>query len=149
MSPLVIDNGFPRVISAKTHSVIDYIHAGANFFAGIMLRKRDSRASKAAYVLGASVLANALMTDYPLGVFRLYSFRVHGILDYGVAAASALMPELLGLKDSVSREYFRGQGAGETLIAGLSDYTDDSGSRRRGRRYDLQDIRRLTSRRAA
>ena len=136
MSGLGFDNGFPRVIPAKTHSVIDYIHAGVNIFAGIMFRKRDSRASKAAYILGAAVLGNALMTDYPLGVFRLYSFRVHGILDYSVAAASAILPPLLDIDDPVAKNYFYGQGAAETVTAGLSDYTDDSGSRRRGRRYD-------------
>ncbi len=148
MAGLGFDDGFPRVISSKTHAVIDYIHAATNILTGIAVRKRDSRAAKAAYVLGASVLANALMTDYELGVFRLWSFRVHGILDYGVAAASAIMPVLLDIDDSVAKNFFYGQGAVETMTAGMSNYDDDSGARRRGRRYDLDDLRRLTRRAA-
>src|SRR5690242_13669166 len=95
MAGLQFDDRMPRVIGAKTHGVIDYIHVGANFLAGALMLRRNKGAGIAALALGGSVLANALMTDYPLGVFRLYSFKTHGILDYGVAAGSALMPTLL------------------------------------------------------
>jgi len=130
MAGLIIDDRMPRVISAKTHGVIDYIHAATNFIAGFAFRKRNRKASNAAFALGAGVLANALMTDYPLGVFRVYSFKVHGLIDYGVAATSAALPELLNLRNnSAPAQYFYGQGAGETVIAGISDYDDESGSR--------------------
>src|SRR3954469_10968709 len=146
MAGLGIDDAMPRVISSKTHSVIDYIHAGTNFVAGAIFRKSNTRASNAAFALGAGVLANALMTDYELGVFRLYNFKVHGILDYGVAATSAALPEMLRLpRTSAPAQYFYGQGAGETLIAGVTDYDDERGSRRNVR--DLQ--RNFGSRRAA
>ena len=126
----LISDALPKVIDAKTHSVIDYIHAGTNFVAGAMFRKNNTRASNAAYALGAAVLLNALCTDYQLGVFRLWSFRVHGVLDYGVAAASAALPPLLGIEDTSEAKYFYAQGGGETVIAAISDYTDDSGARR-------------------
>ncbi|HZU30264.1 MAG TPA: hypothetical protein VFB79_04060 [Candidatus Angelobacter sp.] len=129
MAGLISDN-LPRVIDSKTHGIIDYIHAGTNILAGILFRQRDRRASNAAFALGAAVLVNALCTDYEAGVFRLYNFRVHGILDYGVAAASAAMPLMLGLEGTAERSYFYGQGGGETVIAGITDYTDDSGARR-------------------
>jgi hypothetical protein len=130
MAGLKIDDAMPRVISSKTHSVIDYIHAAANFVAGAIFRKSNPRASNAAFALGASVLANALMTDYELGVFRLYSFKVHGILDYGVAATSAALPALLRIQDTPEAAYFYAQGGGETVIAGISDYDDNSGARK-------------------
>ena len=138
MAGLLIDDFFPRLISAKTHGIIDYIHASANFAAAAIFRSTDKRGSNAALALGISVLANALMTDYPLGVFRVYSFKTHGILDYGVAAASAAFPSLLGIRNSSQRKYFHMQGAGETLIAGVSDYDDSGRSRRRkmGRVFD-------------
>jgi hypothetical protein len=135
MSGLVIDDALPRVISSKTHSIIDYIHAATNFVAGALFQKSNPRAAKAAYALGAGVLANALMTDYELGVFRLYSFKVHGILDYGVAATSAAIPALLDIRDSPEAEFFYAQGGGETVIAGLSDYDDSSGARREHRQF--------------
>jgi hypothetical protein len=138
MAGLIIDDRMPRVISAKTHGVIDYIHAATNFLAGFAFRKRSRKASNAAFALGAGVLANALMTDYPLGVFRVYSFKVHGVLDYGVAGLSATLPEMLRLKrNSAPAQYFYGQGAGETVIAGISNYDDETGSR-----LDLNHLRK-------
>jgi hypothetical protein len=130
MAGLGIDNALPRVIPSRTHAVIDYIHAGTNFVVAALFRKSNPRASNAALALGVGVLANALMTDYELGVFRLYSFKVHGILDYGVAASSAALPALLDITDTPQATFFHAQGAGETVIAGISDYDDSSGAKR-------------------
>src|SRR4051794_30047041 len=131
MAGLGFDDNMPRVISSKTHSIIDYVHVATNFLAAALFRRRGNRAaSNAALVLGAAVLGNAMMTDYELGVFRLYSFKVHGMLDYGVAAASAAMPVLLGIHDTPEAAFFYTQGAGESAIAGISDYSDNSGAER-------------------
>jgi hypothetical protein len=139
MSGLGFDDFFPRVISSKTHSIIDYIHAGTSLVAAAMFYKRgDRNAGHAATALGASVLMNALMTDYEYGVFRVWSFKTHGMLDYGVAATSAILPKLLDIYDMGDAAYFYGQGGGETMIAGISDYDDNSGARRHfgpSRRY--------------
>jgi hypothetical protein len=131
MSGLKFDDFFPGVISSKTHSIIDYLHAATNFAAGAMFYGRgNARAGHAAMALGASVLVNALMTDYEYGVVRAWSFKTHGILDYGVAAISAAIPNLLDIDETADASYFYAQGGGETLIAGISDYNDNSGSRR-------------------
>ena len=131
MAGIVMKRG-PKIISARTHAVIDYIHAGTNFFVGAMFWRRGKRAAAGgAFALGAGVLANALMTDYPLGVFRLYPFNVHGILDYGAAAASGFMPDMLGVRQrSAEAKFFRAQGMGETGIAAISDYDDKTGAKR-------------------
>jgi len=133
MAGLGIDDAMPKVIGSKTHAAIDYIHAATNFIAGAIFRKSNVRASNAAFALGAGVLANALMTDYQLGVFRLYSFKVHGILDYGVAATSAALPAMLNIKDTAEANYFYAQGGGETVIAGITNYDDNSGARKQMR----------------
>ncbi len=127
---MIVSKHVPKVISAPTHSVIDYIHAGANVAAGAFFWSRNRRAAAGAFALAAGILANALMTDYPLGVFRLYSFKAHGTLDYGVAAASAAMPELLGFKGTPEAIYFRAQGSAETGIASVTDYNDNTGAMR-------------------
>jgi hypothetical protein len=131
MSGIMMRRG-PKLISARTHAVIDYIHAGTNFLVGALLWKRRRRAAATgAFALGAGVLANALMTDYPLGVFRLYPFKVHGVLDYGVAAASGFMPDMMRMrKNSPEAKFFRAQGAGETGIAAITDYNDHTGAKR-------------------
>jgi hypothetical protein len=131
MSGLKFDDFFPPLISSKTHSAIDWVHSATNFAAAAVFYKRgDKAAGHAALALGASVLFNTLMTDYEYGVFRVWSFRTHGILDYGVAAASSAFPALLGLDDPAAKAYFYGQGGGETLAAGFTDYDDDSGAKR-------------------
>lgn len=133
MAGLTIDDRMPRVISTRTHFMIDCIHVARNFLMAAVFRRRRHRniaASNAALALGASSLANALMTDYERGILRLYSFKVHGMLDYGVAAASAAMPVLLGFHDTPEAKFFYIQAAGETAIAGVSDYDDESGSQR-------------------
>lgn len=127
----LIDRILPKVISAKTHGVIDYVHAGTNLLVGALLLRRDRRAATGAFVLGGSILANALMTDYPLGVFRLYSFKTHGALDYGVASASEAIPRLMGIEEGGAKTFFRLQGLSETAIATMTDYGDRSGAKHR------------------
>ena len=135
--PGVMSRIAPKVISPRTHGIIDYVHAGTNIIAGMLFRRnRRHRASNAAYALGAGILVNALMTDYPLGIFRRYSFRVHGALDYGVAAASAAMPRLLGIEGEPEERFFSWQGTSEGVIAAMTDYADETGARRhRGRLF--------------
>ena len=134
MAGLKFDNSMPRVLSSKTHSMIDYMHVATNLVAA-RFSGSTTRAVAGAFILGGSVLANSLMTAYELGVFRLYSFKVHGILDYAVAASSAAMPAIMGFTNKRQAKYFYAQGGGESLIAGISDY-DDSGTTRTGMRLD-------------
>jgi len=121
----------PKVLGVRTHGVIDYVHAGLNFAAAALLRNTNRRASKAAFAIGAGVLANALLTDYPLGVFRVYGFRLHGAVDHGLATTSASVPRLLGIKDLPEARFFTLQSTAAALVAGLTDYKDVSVSRRR------------------
>jgi len=72
---------------------------------------------------------NTLMTDDEYGVFRAWSFKTHGILDYGVAATTTAFPKILDIEGTPEATYFYAQGGGETAIAGMSDYNDNSGSR--------------------
>lgn len=119
----LLRRAFPKIISAQTHSAIDYIHAGTNLTVAAILRNKNRDASNAALVLGFAGLLNALLTDYPLGVFRAYSFKTHGTVDYGIAAAAGIIPNLLEFKDRPEAKYFQMQAAGGLLIADLSDYS--------------------------
>ena len=129
MAGLGFDNFFPPKISSRTHGIVDYIHAGTNFVAGAVLLKRSKAAAIGAFALGGSVLFNALMTDYEYGVFRKWDFKVHGILDYAVAATAAALPALLDIDDTAAKSFLYGQGSGETVVAGLTNYDDNSGAR--------------------
>jgi hypothetical protein len=130
MSGLGFDDEVPGVISATTHAYIDYVHAATNFLFGFLFRNSNKAASNAAFAIGASVLINTLNTDYPLGIFRLYSFRVHGVQDYSVAAASGLIPALCGFAGEKEAIYFYAQAAAESTIAALTDYNDSTGEQK-------------------
>jgi hypothetical protein len=134
MAGIIDENVMPRLFSARTHAVIDYIHAGTNIAMGFALRRRDRKASNAAFAVGAGILANAFMTDYPGGVFRLYDFKVHGVMDYGVAALCTAMPEIIHPRRTGSSAFFRSEGIGEFGIAATTDYSDTTGSTRAKRR---------------
>src|SRR5215469_14838990 len=125
----LIDHLVPKLISARSHGFLDYVSAGTNLLIGALLLRRDRRASTGAFLLGSGILANALMTDYPWGVFRLYSFETHGALDYGIASASAAMPKLMGVETGEAKTFFGMQGVGETAIAGLTNYRDRSAAK--------------------
>lgn len=133
MAGIIDENIMPRLISARAHAIIDYIHAATNIAMGFVLRGRDRRASNAAFVVGGAILGNALMTDYPGGVFRLYDFKVHGLLDYGVAAATTAMPEMVRTRKGLPSQFFRSEGIGEFGIAATTDYSDTTGSTRHAR----------------
>ena len=65
MAGLKFDNFFPRLISSRTHGIIDYIHAATNIAAAIWFYKRgNTRAGHMATFLGGNILLNALLTDY-------------------------------------------------------------------------------------
>ena len=127
----LISRLMPKLVSARTHGVFDYVHAGLNFAAAALLRNTNRRASKAAFAIGAGVLANALLTDYPLGLFCVYSFRFHGAVDYSLATTSASVPRLLGIEDLPEARLFKLQSTAEVLIAGLTDYKEGSARHRR------------------
>jgi hypothetical protein len=121
--PGILSRLAPKVISPKTHAVVDYVNSGAHILAGALFRRnRQYRASNAAFALGAGILMNALLTDYPLGALRGYSYRVHGALDYGIATASTAMPKLLKIEEQPEARFFNWQGTGQGVIAAMTDY---------------------------
>lgn len=126
----LLRKAFPKLITAKTHSAIDYMHAGTNLAAAAILRNVNREASNAALALGFAGLLNAVLTEYPLGVFRFYKFKTHGVVDYGIAAAAGIIPNVLEFKDRPEAKFFRAQATAALLIADLSDYRERSGSRR-------------------
>lgn len=130
-----IFNREPKIISARNHAIIDYVSAGVHFAAAAVFWKRNRRAAAGALALGGAVLANSLMTDCPLGVFRRYSFKVHGLVDYGIAAVTSAMPEIVGNRRSAApSRFFRVQGIREVGVAAITDYDDDRGAQRTSNR---------------
>lgn len=121
----------PKVISPRTHAVLDYVAAGTFLAGGVLLlkRRRDKRAGIAALVCGVAETVTSLLTDYPGGVTGLISFPTHGKIDMGLAAMTATLPEFMDFADGDDMGFFRAQAVLITANAGLTDFG-------RGRNYE-------------
>ncbi len=132
-----LSNRLPKVISPKTHAIIDYATAGSFLVMGALLWKRHKRAAIGSIVCGAIEANTAMMTDYPGGVAKLISFETHGKIDSGFAGIVGLLPTLLGFSDEKESWFFRGQAMGLAAVTGMTDfeyYSQDATRRRRRRR---------------
>ena len=112
----------PKVLDARGHAVMDYLTAGTFLSLGLVFRRRHRRASALAFVHGASVLAASLMTDYPGGVWRRFSFRTHRTLDIMQASLVALGPAVLGFAADAEAQAFHGQALLEAGVIAATDW---------------------------
>jgi hypothetical protein len=127
----------PKVISPKTHAIIDYATAGSFLVAGALLWKRNKRAALASMLCGAMEAGTAAMTDYPGGVKPVISFQTHGRIDAGFAGFVATLPSVMMFGDEPEAMFFRGQGVALAAVTGMTDFSygaAESRSRSNGRR---------------
>lgn len=120
---LGVEKKLPKVIDARQHGVIDYCHAA--FFLGMALvcRKRQPRAALAALLTGSFVLAESLLTDYPLGAFKVMPFHVHGELDTAFASMSFMVPRIFGFSGTKAASVFTSNGFIEGAVVGATDFS--------------------------
>ncbi|HTM42961.1 MAG TPA: hypothetical protein VL177_18720 [Terriglobales bacterium] len=126
-----LSNRLPKVISPKTHAIIDYATAGGFFLMTGLMWKRHKRAAIAALACGINEVTNSMLTDYPGGVAGVISLPTHLKIDSGFAGVVAALPNLLGFTDEWPALYFRSQGMAIAATAGM---TDDGAVRGRNRR---------------
>jgi hypothetical protein len=112
----------PKVIGPKAHAIIDFAVASSFLTMGALWLGSNKRAAIASFICGGAALTNSLLTDYPGGVADVISFETHGKIDVGLAAATALMPKLLGFSDEGRAWFFRAQSGAETVVVGLTDF---------------------------
>ena len=124
----------PKVISPKTHAIIDYANAGGFVLMGILLMKSKKRAGIASIICGAAEAGNVMMTDMPGGVARLYSQETHKKIDAGFATFVAAVPSLLGFSSEAKSIFFRTEAVTLAAITGLTDFEMDEEDLERRRR---------------
>jgi hypothetical protein len=112
----------PRAISPKAHAIIDYVTVGAFFLTAARFWRRSKRAALAALISGGAELAVSLLTNYPGGVKKVISFRIHRDIDFGLGAMTATMPEFLAFQDDAEKKFFLVQGAMITAVSQLSRF---------------------------
>ena len=115
----------PKVIDARTHGVFDYWHAA--FFLGVAIFSagRNRRAATAALATGAFILAESLLTDYPLGAGKVLPFEAHGRIDAGLAASSFMIPKWFGFANTAEAQIFKINGFVGGMVAGMTDWDSD------------------------
>ena len=120
-----VEKRLPKVIDARTHGIIDYCHAA--FFLGmaIFCARRNRRAAKAALATGAFILAESLLTDYPMGANKVIPFETHGRLDAAFAGSSFVVPAWFGFSGTPEAEIFKINGFVEGMVVGLTDWDSD------------------------
>lgn len=120
-----LESRLPKVIDARTHGIIDYCHAA--FFLGMawFWRKSNRPAALASLVTGSFILAESLLTDYPLGAFKVIPFGTHGRMDTGFAASSPMMPRMFGFSGTPAARIFQGNGLMEAAVVGMTDFNSE------------------------
>jgi hypothetical protein len=88
----VAAKAFPRLISKRAHSFLDYFVVGS-FVAGAgLFWKRSKKASLGALISAAAELAVILLTDYPGGLKKAISFPCGSPKCHPPRVASILFP---------------------------------------------------------
>ena len=130
-----LSNRLPKVISPKTHAIIDYATIGSFALMTGLLWKNHKRAAIGSLVCGAVQAGTVMMTDFPGGVVKLISFETHGKIDAGFAGFVATLPSLLGFGDEKQAWFFRAQGMNVAAVGGMTDfeYYEERGYRTRRR----------------
>lgn len=116
----------PKVVSPKTHAIIDYSTAGAFFTAAALLWRKNKRAALASMICGDLIGSLIFLTDCPGGVWKKISFETHGKVDPGVAGLVASLPNLMGFTDKAESHLFQSMGIALAAVGSMTQYDEGS-----------------------
>jgi hypothetical protein len=122
----LLSNNLPKVISPKTHAIIDYAVVAGGFFAiAGAAWKRHKSAAVASLICGVAETTVNMLTDYPGGVAKVIDFPTHGKIDAGFAAVVGTMPNLMGFTDEWPAWFFRSHAIAMATVTGMTDFTGE------------------------
>ncbi|MGQ0653533.1 MAG: SPW repeat domain-containing protein [Betaproteobacteria bacterium] len=111
-----------KILSPYVHGILDYA-LGAVFLLAPSLFGMESTAAGLAHAIGIALVVVSLITRYPLGLFKLIPFPVHGVLESLMALAWIAAPWLFGFSaDAAGRNFFIVAGVGLLAVAAMTDY---------------------------
>ena len=111
-----------KVLTPFAHGILDYVVV-AGFALAPMLFGFSARPATIAYGLAAAHLVVTLATAFPLGLFKLIPFPVHGALEFCIALAVIAMPWLSGFSaDFAARNFYVAAGAVIVLVVAVTNY---------------------------
>lgn len=94
-----------KFIPPKIHGYLDYAVVVLLAVAPSLFRF-DSEAATVTYVLAVLYLGMVLLTAYPLGVFKLIPFTVHGMVELVLSPLLVAMPWIAGFSFDPGARYF-------------------------------------------
>ena len=115
----------PKMISPRTHAIIDYATLGTFILMGALFWKKNKKASIAAFSCAAAEATTVLLTDFPGGVTEVISFETHGRIDSTIAGATVALPNTLGFSDEPEARFFRIQGLALGAVTGMTEFTPE------------------------
>jgi hypothetical protein len=118
----VLQNNLPKVISPKAHGVIDYAHAAFFLTVGLLCRRSNKRAARAAFATSGFILAQSMLTDYRFGVKPVISFETHGKMDSVFASSSWAIPMVFGFAGTGAAKIFEANSLVEASVVGMTDW---------------------------
>jgi len=127
-----VTDRMPKVISPRTHAIIDYATAAGFFLGAALFWRNHKRAAIASLACGLAEAGNVMLTDIPGGVTDLIDLPTHLKIDAGLAAGLQTLPTLLGFGSDAPAWFFRAQGMSIGAVAGLTEV--NQGESRQGRR---------------
>ena len=115
----------PKVISPRSHAVLDYMIAGAFLATAGLFWRRNKRAAVSSLLCGGAQLGVTMLTDYPGGVGSSIRFSTRRKLDLGLAAMTAAMPEFLNFEGEAEQKFFTAQGMVMTVANQLTQFSGE------------------------
>jgi hypothetical protein len=114
-----------RVLSARIHGYLDFALI-AILVLGPFVVGLGGTPALISWLLAAAHLLLTLATRFPMGVWRVIPFVVHGLIELAVAAFFAALPFTAGYSPgSPARRYYVTMAALVFLLWVLTDYRGD------------------------
>jgi len=102
--------------------VLDYAVAGSFLFMAARLWRRNRRAAVGSLLCGGVVAVNALLTEYPGGVFDVIDYKTHAKVDAALAGLAGVTPRLLGFSAEPEATFFNVEALAQTVATTLTDF---------------------------
>ncbi|HUR00142.1 MAG TPA: SPW repeat protein [Gemmatimonadaceae bacterium] len=112
-----------KPISARVHGVLDYATVAAFLNAPMVFGFHGTPAAIVYWLAGLHLLMTGF-TDFPLGLFKMIPFRVHGVIDLLVGIFLLVSPWLFGFAgENAARNFFIAIAIITFVVVALTDYS--------------------------
>ena len=111
-----------KILSPRVHGYLDYMVVVAFALVPTLLDFSKTPAT-VSYILAAVHLTETVITRFPLGLFKILPFTVHGSIEFVMSFLLVAMPWIFGYaNEAAARNYYIGAGIGLFVVWLITDY---------------------------